>query len=142
MELAFWDSSSVVPVCIQQPASISLKELTIDYGMVVSWFAAVEIRGSFARLLRMSQITPNDQVQALVFLDELRSEWREVRPTEALRQRAEGFVEHFPLRSADALQLASAWEWCQGHPRNRPFISGDAKLLEAAFLLGFKIIES
>ena len=71
MEFAFWDSSSIVPVCVRQRASPRAKELTINYGMVVSWFAPVEIRGSFARLIRMNQITPNDQVQALVFLDDL-----------------------------------------------------------------------
>src|ERR1700724_2536321 len=101
MEFAFWDSSSIVPVCVRQRASPRAKELTINYGMVVSWFAPVEIRGSFARLIRMNQITPNDQVQALVFLDDLRSEWREVMPSEAMRKRAEGFVERLPLRSAD-----------------------------------------
>ena len=118
------------------------RELTTTFSMVVSWFAPVEIRGGFARLLRMSQITPNEQVQALAFLDELRSDWREVLPTEAMRERAEGFVERFPLRSADALQLGAAWTWCQGHPRSRPFISGDALLLNAARQLGFNAIEA
>lgn len=142
MEFAFWDSSSIVPVCVLQPASKRARVLTVQYDIVVSWIAPVEIRGGFTRLLRTKEITPNDQVQAVVLLDELRSEWREVKPTEALRDSAEGFVERFPLRSADALQLASAWTWCQGHPRNRPFISGDAKLLEAALQLGFKIVEA
>src|SRR3954453_21285983 len=142
MEPAFWDSSSIVPACVRQRASIRAKELTIRYRMVVSWFAPVEIRGAIARLLRMSDINPNDQVQALVLLDDLRSEWREVRPAEGLREKAEGFGERFPLRSADALQLASAWTWSQGHPHSRAFISGDARLLDAARQLGFEVVEA
>lgn len=142
MEFAFWDSSSIVPVCVHQRASTRAKELTIHYGMIVSWFAPVEIRGSFARLLRTNEITPNDQVQAVVLLNHLPSEWREVMPSEAMRERAEGFVDRFPLRAADALQLASAWTWCLGHPRSRPFISGDRQLLEAARQLGFNVIEA
>jgi hypothetical protein len=93
-----------------------------------------------ARLLRMGQITPNQQVQGLVFLGDYRGEWREIRPTDTLRDKAEGFVERFPLRAADALQLASAWSWCQGHPHGRPFISGDVQLLNAAQELGFNSI--
>jgi len=110
--------------------------------MVVSWSAPVEVRSAIARLLRMRRITPNDQVQGLAFLEIYRTDWSEVSPTEALRERTEDLVERFPLRAADAIQLASAWAWCQGHPRKRPFISGDAQLLEAARQLGFDAIQA
>jgi predicted nucleic acid-binding protein len=110
--------------------------------MVVAWFAPVEIRGSIARLLREGQITPKQQVQGLALLGIYRADWREVAPGPAMRQKAEDFVERFPLRSADALQLASAWVWCQGHPAGRPFISGDARLLDAARQLGFNVIQA
>jgi predicted nucleic acid-binding protein len=75
-----------------------------------------------------------------VVLDRLRRNWREVAPSDNLRERAEALVDRFPLTAADALQLASALAWCSGHPRNRPFISGDAQLLVAAGRLGFKAI--
>jgi predicted nucleic acid-binding protein len=142
MEAAFWDSSSVVPTLVKQKASIKAKELTKKYRIAVSWFAPVEVRGSIARLSRVAQITGNEQVQALVLLDELRSGWREIAPGLALRQKAEDFVERFPMRAADALQLASAWAWCQGHPSGRHFISGDAQLLDAARQLGFNVIQA
>jgi len=112
------------------------------YRMVVSWLAPVEIRGAIARLLRMGLITPNQQVQGLVFLDIYRAEWREIAVTAATRDKAEDFVERFPLRAADAIQLGAAWAWCQGHPRSRPFISGDTQLLDAARQLGFHVIQS
>ena len=59
-----------------------------------------------------------------------------------MREKAEDFVERFPLRAAGALQLASAWSWCLGHLRSRPFISGDKQLLEAAGQLGFEAIQA
>jgi hypothetical protein len=65
-----------------------------------------------------------------------------VGPSERLRERAESLVERFPLKAADAFQLAAAWEWCLGRPRSRPFISGDGQLLGAARDLGFKVIEA
>lgn len=142
METAFWDSSSIVPLCVRQKATPIAQALGEKHRFVVAWFAPVEIRGGIARLLRNGQIAPNQQVQALVLLDIYRGDWREISPTAAMRQKAEDFVERFPLRAADALQLASAWEWCQGHPRTRPFISGDPRLLDAALQLGFKVIEA
>jgi uncharacterized protein len=142
MEPAFWDSSSVVPIVVHQKASLRAKQLTETFRIVVSWLAPVEVRGGITRLKRMGQITPNEQVQALVLLDQLRSDWREITVTAATRDKAEDFVERFPLRAADAVQLASAWTWCQGHPRGRPFISGDIPLLETARQLGFDAIQA
>lgn len=142
METAFWDSSSIVPTLVRQKASINARELTKKYQMAVSWFAPVEIRGSIARLRRTAEITANEQVQALVLFRDLRSYLREIAPGPALRQKAEDFVERFPMRAADALQLASAWAWCQGHPNGRPFISGDAQLLDAARQVGFSIFKT
>lgn len=142
MEAAFWDSSSVVPTLVKQRTSVKAKELTRTYRMVVSWLASVEVRGTIARLLRTSEISANEQVQALILLEDLRSVWREIGPGPAMRQKAEDFVERFPLRAADALQLASAWVWCQGHPAGRPFISGDIRLLDAARQLGFTVVQA
>jgi len=99
------------------------------------------MRGAFARLVRKQQLTPNQRVQALVRLEQLRRDWLEVEPSEELRDRAESLIDRFPLKGADAFQLAAAWVWCLGRPRNRPFISGHAQLLDAARQLGFQSIE-
>ncbi|HTX77770.1 MAG TPA: type II toxin-antitoxin system VapC family toxin [Terracidiphilus sp.] len=141
MEIAFWDSSMVVPLCVRQAITSNAQVLGEQFRMVVSWFARVEVHSSIARMLRMGQITANERVQGFVLLDRIRADWREVTPSEAMRQKAEDFVERFPLRAADALQLASAWIWCQGHPRGRPFIAGDVQLLDAARQLGFQTVE-
>jgi predicted nucleic acid-binding protein len=142
MDLAFWDSSSLVPLCMRQKVTPIAQALAEKHRMVVAWFAPVEVRGAIARLLRTAEITPIQQVQALVRLEVLRGDWREVAPNAAVREKAEDFVERFPLRAADALQLASAWNWCLGHPRERPFISGDRPLLDIAGQLGFSVIQA
>ncbi len=59
----------------------------------------------------------------------------------AVRDRAESLVDRFQLTAAVALQLAAALTWRLGHPRSRPFLSGDAHLLDAARQLGFQGIE-
>ena len=110
--------------------------------MAVWWEAPVEILGAFARLVRERSLTPAGQTQARIVLDSMRRNWHEIDPGESLRDRAESLVGRFPLSAADALQLAAALTWSLGHPRNRPFISGDARLLDAAGQLGFLPIRS
>lgn len=142
MEPAFWDSSSLVPLCVTQQGTPAAQALSQRYGMIVWWGAPVEIRGAFARLLRMGQLIPRRHVGAQVRLDELRSDWREVLPSDELRDRAEGLVDRFCLKAADALQLAAALAWCSGRPKGRVFISGDSQLLDAARQLGFQAVEA
>jgi predicted nucleic acid-binding protein len=142
MEPAFWDSSSLVPLCIRQLTTPRVQALDAKFLKAVWWSAPVEMRSAFSRLVRMGRLTSNGQVQALVRLDVMRRDWREIEPSEELRERAGTLIERFPSKTADAFQLAAAWTWCLGRPRNRPFISGDAQLLDAARQLGFLAIEA
>jgi len=142
MEPAFWDSSSLIPLCIRQLTTPRVRALDAQYLKAVWWSAPVEMRSAFSRLVRIGRLTSNGQVQALVRLDQLRRGWQEVEPSEKLRERAESIVERIPLNAADAFQLAAAWTWCLGRPRNRPFLSGDTQLLAAAGQLGFHVIEA
>lgn len=142
MEPAFWDSSSLVPLCVQQQATPIAEALSKSYGIFVWWAAPVEVLGAFTRLIRMGQLNSTGHVQAQVVLEELRRNWREMRPNDEIRAHAERLLDRFPLRSADALQLAAALAWCSGRPRNRAFISGDVQLLDAAGQLGFLAIRA
>jgi predicted nucleic acid-binding protein len=142
MEPAFWDSSSLVPLCIQQPSTPVVEPLSKQYSISVWWAASVEIRSAFTRLVRMRQLTSNGQVQAQITLEALRTNWREVRPSDEIRDRAELLLDRFPLRAADAIQLAAALAWASGKPSTRTFISGDAQLLDAATQLGFQTIQA
>jgi predicted nucleic acid-binding protein len=141
LDEAFWDSSALVPLCIRQKATPAVQALSAMYGMAVWWSAPVEMRGAFACLLRMRLITITGQVEALVTLDQIRRVWHEIHPSEQLREQAERLVERFPLKAADAQQLAATMTWCLNRPIGRIFISGDTQLLDAARQLGFQAIE-
>jgi predicted nucleic acid-binding protein len=141
MEPAFWDSSALVPLCVIQEATTAVEALSAIYAMVVWWSAPVEIRSAFARLLRMRQLTLSGHVEAQGTLDRMRRAWQEIYPSELLREQAERLVDRFPLKAADAQQLAAALSWCLNRPQGRAFISGDSQLLDAARQLGFQAIE-
>lgn len=140
MEPAFWDSSALVPLCVQKQVSATVRRLARRYEVVVWWSTPVEMRSAFARLLRLGQLTLSEYALSGEGLDQLRHGWREMQPTGSLRSEAEALLDRFPLKAADALQLAAAMVWTSGKPRNRLFISGDAQLLKAAQQVGFEAI--
>jgi hypothetical protein len=63
-----------------------------------------------------------------------------LQPSEPLRPQAEILLAQFPLKAADALQLAAAYIWSSGGPGQCVFICGDTPLLEASRDLGFQTI--
>jgi len=140
VEPAFWDTSAVVPLCITQHASARLHQLHRQYSVVVWWATSVEAHSAFARDLRSGLLTQPEFQRAKQRLELLRDIWHEVEPTESVRNLAEILLERYPLRAADALQLAAAYTWSQNRPFRRPLISGDIKLLEAAEAIGFSTI--
>jgi predicted nucleic acid-binding protein len=123
---------------VQQP-TVTARGLLEQHPIAVWWATPVEMRSAFERLLRLGQLTPQEHAAAGVRLDTLRRGWRELQPSEALRSQAERLLMRYPLKAADALQLAAAWHWSSGHPQACVFISADVQLLDAARQAGFQI---
>ncbi len=138
---AFWDSSALIPLCVDQAATRAARKLSEHYDAMVWWATPVEIASAFARLLRMKDIDQPALAKAHRYLDRLRTQWLEIEPSGPLRDFAEELPARYNLRAADALQLAAASTWTMHRPANRPLISGDQRLLEAARSMGFHAIE-
>jgi hypothetical protein len=137
---AFWDSSALIPLCVSQPVTPSLRSLVNQYKVVVWWATPIEMQSAFQRLIRMGLLTPSQHRAAERGLDRLRRGWRELQPSEPLRSQAEILLKQHPLQAAEALQLAAAWIWSSGDPSSYVFISGDKQLLTAAEQVGFQAV--
>jgi hypothetical protein len=138
---AFWDSSALVPLFLNEPASRIANRYLRRYTPVVWWASPVEIASAIERSLRSGSIDPGEARQAVTSLNRLRTGWQEVSPDDAVRDLACRAVEKYPLRAADALQLAAAMLWCQQRPAGRAFLCSDRRLSEAAKTAGFSIVE-
>ena len=90
----------------------------------------------------MGQLTPAEHHNAIARLERLRSGWRQLAPTEELRTEAETLLGRFPLKGADALQLAAAVTWSGNQPKGRTLVSADIQFIEAARQLGFHTISA
>jgi uncharacterized protein len=64
---------------------------------------------------------------------------KEILPSANVKEIACQQLERFPLRAADALQLAAALVWCGERPRGRWFVCADRRLAAAAAGAGFEV---
>ena len=137
---AFWDSSALIPLCIQERSSDKVKTLAKQFPPVVWWATTVEIHSAIARLHCSDELDDAGRQAALSRLAVLSRGWREVLPSDKLREQAGVLLDTYSLRAADSLQLASAIIWCQQRPTRRKFVSSDLRLCEAATQAGFTIV--
>jgi predicted nucleic acid-binding protein len=72
-------------------------------------------------------------------LSTLLSSAKEILPSANVREIAFQQLHRFPLRAADALQLAAALLWCGERPRGRWFVCADRRLAAAASTVGFEV---
>jgi predicted nucleic acid-binding protein len=138
--MRFWDSSAIIPLCLKEKASETIKSLMKgDEGVVVWWTTRVECLSALSRRRREEVLSPGDEAKARAVLAAIGTAWSEIQPTETVRLRAERLLSIHPLRAADALQLAAALIWAQETPRGLEFVCLDQNLREAALKEGFSI---
>lgn len=138
---AFWDASALVPLCVHEsttPAAVArLKELS----PVVWWASIVEIQSAICRLNRENVITDAGKNAAVARLETLSRSWREISAGDKLRELALDLLSSYPLKAADALQLAASLTWCDERPARQHFICADRRLTEVARSIGFAVLE-
>jgi uncharacterized protein with PIN domain len=82
----FWDSSAIVPLCVDEPSSATVKSILAgDPVAVVWWTTRRECISALARQLRDGGITPAGERQARNVLHKFASTWMEIQPTNSLR---------------------------------------------------------
>ena len=139
--MRFWDTSAVVPLCVDEAWSETAKQiLSSDSLMMVWWGTRTECVSAVARQVRNQNFRTIDERQARHVLGTLSEAWMEIHPSESLRSVAERSLAVHPLRAADAFQLAAALQWCAGETVDRDFVSFDVRLREAGYREGFTIL--
>lgn len=139
--MKFWDTSAVVPLTVGEPRSPQmLGLLRHDSDQTVWWRTRTECVSALARRTRQGTLTGRGEAQARVALQQLIASWDEVQPTLWVRAVAEVLLDHYPLKAADAMQLAAAVAWSSGQPQGREFVCLDRQLRAAAGAVGFTVL--
>jgi predicted nucleic acid-binding protein len=136
----FWDSSALLPLCISEPRSATIRHIAQqDEAMAVWWATVLECQSAVARLRREGSLSAGDEDQVREDLVELQQAWTEMEPSDEIRSLAGQLLLRHPLRAADSLQLAAALLWAGRSPGGMEFVCLDARLREAARGEGFKV---
>ena len=139
--MRFWDSSAIIPLCLDEPASERVRKLAKkDEDLVVWWTTRVECISAMERRHREGGLTSQAERNARAALSALAEEWSEVQPTEPVRHRAERLLMVHALRAADALQLAAALVWVEEGISGTEFVCLDQNLRETALREGFVVL--
>ena len=139
--MKFWDTSAVVPLCVQEPTSSAAREiLSRDTAMVVWWGTRTECISALTRRTRESLLTHADERAARHVLDILAGAWMEMQPSETLRSLAERLLIVHALRTADAFQLAAAMLSCRQVTAGQGFVAFDQRLRVAGYREGFTLL--
>jgi predicted nucleic acid-binding protein len=136
---AFWDSSALIPLCIMQPQSHLAEILYARYRIVAWWATEVEIRSGLTRLKRIGSIPPAQFSSGKQLAEKLVQTWFAVHESARIAPDACAILETYPLRAADALQLAAALEACDHKPKGYVFVTADQQLADAARGTGFTV---
>ncbi|RTG98768.1 PIN domain-containing protein [Thermus scotoductus] len=138
--MRFWDTSALVPLLVQEKATPWAESLlSQDPEVVVFWLAEAEATSALNRRRREGALSEKGYKQAKERLSRLRDSWHEVLPTEAVKRQAIKFLELYPLRTLDALQLGALWVFSEGNPLGTRLVSLDLRLIQAAEQVGFPV---
>ena len=139
--MRFWDSSALLPLCVFEPRSATIRRLAQkDEAMAVWWATLVECQSAVARLRREGSLGEDGENQVRENLADLQLAWTEMEPSHDIRTLAGQLLLRHPLRAADSLQLAAALLWSGRSPGGMEFVCLDARLRDAARGEGFTVV--
>jgi predicted nucleic acid-binding protein len=139
LPFAFWDTSALLPLCVRQIQTNQANALYTRYGLAVWWATPVEIMSGLTRLKRSNEIDHHQFLVGKQTAEHLAAAWEPVNPSKRVAGRACALLELYPLRAADALQLAAAFEYSEQAPQVSVFVTADQRLADAARQSGFSV---
>ena len=139
--MKFWDSSALVPLLVREESTDAARALFgSDPVVLVSWLTLVECASAIARAEHEALLPAPAATEAFARLDELATVWREVEPSNEVRETARRLLRVHRLRSADALQLSSAMLAAERRPASLGVVTLDDRLEAAALKEGFAVL--
>ena len=139
--MRFWDSSAVVPLLVDEPATANLlRILESDGGLIVWWGTPVECVSAAARRERDGDLAVAATNAMIARLRALQPSWVEVIPSPKVRGLAFRLLRTHPLRSSDSLQLAAALVAADEEPGSLDLVCLDQRLAVAAQREGFTVV--
>lgn len=138
--MRFWDTSAIVPLLITEPQSHSMRAmLAQDPVIATAEITAVEITSALWRRRHRGEVSAAAHHDTEASFADLSMRWREIVHSTVVTETALRVLTRRPLKTLDALQLASALVLAPT-PDALPFVTLDKKLAAAARAEGFPVL--
>jgi predicted nucleic acid-binding protein len=132
--IAYFDTSALVPLLVDEPSSSACRRLWEDADDVVAArLGYVETAAALSQARRLGRLTSRRQRAALRALDELWSQMQIAEVDQLLVERAAQVADEFALRGYDAIHCAAALVL---NDETLVAAAGDRQLLTAWHALG------
>jgi predicted nucleic acid-binding protein len=134
------ESSAVLSWLLGEPDGRSVRDIIVEERIVVtSELTLVECDRALIRATAIKALTEGEAIRCRATLNGAATQWTLFRVSDEVLERARRPLPHEPIRTLDALHLASAL--LGGRViRGLEFLSLDNRLREAARGLGFRIL--
>ena len=139
--MRFWDSSAVVALIVEQPASARVRALESEAIQGAAWVSSdIEARSAIERLRREGVLSPEQARRDADDCELVLEEMHRIDLIEAVKKRAKRLLARYALRAGDALQLGAALLVADDSPEGVDFVTLDERLAEAAHREGFRVL--
>lgn len=135
--IAYFDTSGLVPLIIEEPGSQVTARIWDEAHNVVSVrLVYVEARAALAQAQRLGRLTADQLVDAVADLDDVYAQLDRIEIDEALTRRGGELAQQYALRGYDAVHLAGAEVVADSE---MVLVAGDGDLIEAARAHGIAV---
>jgi predicted nucleic acid-binding protein len=136
---AYIDTSAMVKRYVREPGRAKVQTLAARHRLVSSVILPVELYSAFVRRTREGTLATVALPRLFTRVGADRPRWTLVATTNAVLDEAQLLVENHPLRTLDALHVASARVFEQHLRAPIVFISADKRQLAAAAREGMRV---
>ncbi len=141
MTFAYFDTSALIKRYIRERGSGRVVSLLRRHDLLSSAITPIEIVSALSRRRRDKELSEEDFAATLERVQSERMRWELVEVGATVLDRAEEIVQgSVPMRSLDAIHIASAATFQAALSIRIPFVTSDARQRDAAAFLDLNVI--
>ena len=137
---AYLDTSTYLKIFVKESGSIQARELVKKHRVLSSAIVPVECFSALSRKKHACELKTQEFETLIKKIRESLAHIEIIRLTDDVLAKAEHIVKSSPIRSLDALHIASALIFQDAMQIPLPFITSDHRQLETAHGHGFKTV--
>jgi predicted nucleic acid-binding protein len=135
----YFDTSVLVKSYVEEHGTAGARAFLKEYAVLSSVITPIELTSAFRRRAAMAEITGRQIHRLLLRLEQDRQYWLLIALEQAVLVRAEELCKTTPLRTPDALHVASALFFRETSQLRPPFITADNLQREVAADFGLNV---